>query len=82
MTSLQETASALPEMPARMQGLVSCPLCHTSHPSLTHEALESGIDWPCARCGQRWDARRLAAVAAYAEWAAARPGSTGGSGPL
>ena len=51
--------------------LVSCPLCHTTHPSLTYGALESGGDWRCHRCGQRWDAKRLATVAGYAAWAAA-----------
>jgi len=50
-------------------------LCHTEHPWLTSEALESGADWPCARCGQQWDARRLASVAAYAAWVAAQPRS-------
>lgn len=45
--------------------LVSCPLCHMTHPSLTYGALESGADWRCSRCGQRWDAERLATVAAY-----------------
>ena len=48
--------------------LVSCPLCHTTHPSLTRDALEAGGDWRCTRCGQRWDASRIATVAAYAEW--------------
>jgi hypothetical protein len=66
--------------------LVSCPLCHTTHPSLTGDALEAGGHWRCIRCDQRWDARRLATVAAYAAWVAtedtrargrgaARPGS-------
>jgi hypothetical protein len=48
--------------------LVSCPLCHTTHPSLTRNAVQAGEDWRCNRCGQRWGARRLAAVAAYAAW--------------
>src|SRR6185312_1279806 len=52
--------------------LVSCPLCHTTHPSLTRDALEAGGDWQCTRCGQRWDARRLATVAAYAAWVVAQ----------
>lgn len=51
--------------------LVSCSLCHTTHPSLTRDALEAAGDWRCSRCGQRWSARRLATVAAYAAWAAA-----------
>ena len=52
--------------------LASCPLCHTTHPSLTRDALEAGGDWRCTRCGQRWDARRLATVAAYAAWVVAQ----------
>lgn len=52
--------------------LVSCPLCHTTDPSLTRDAVEAGGDWRCTRCGQRWDARRLATVAAYAAWVVAQ----------
>ena len=46
----------------------TCPLCHTSA-TLTQRAIETGGDWRCVRCGQRWDAARLATVAAYAAWA-------------
>jgi len=46
---------------------VSCPMCRTSA-SLTQSALDAGGDWRCVRCGQRWDAVRLAAVATYAAW--------------
>jgi hypothetical protein len=49
-------------------------LCHTPHPSLTHQALEAGSDWRCVRCGQLWGARRLETVAAYAAWVAEREG--------
>ena len=49
-----------------------CPGCHTPHPSLTHQGLAGGVGWQCVRCGERWDARRLAAVAAYAAWVAER----------
>jgi predicted Zn finger-like uncharacterized protein len=45
-----------------------CPMCHTSA-SVTQAAVDAGGDWRCVRCGQHWDARRLATVAAYAEWA-------------
>jgi hypothetical protein len=44
-----------------------CPMCHTSA-TLSQSALEAGGDWRCVRCGQHWDAARLAAVAAYATW--------------
>lgn len=45
----------------------TCPMCHTST-FLTYDTIEAGGDWRCVRCGQHWDARRLAAVAAYAAW--------------
>jgi hypothetical protein len=45
----------------------TCPMCHTSA-TLSQSALEAGGDWRCVRCGQHWDAARLAAVAAYAAW--------------
>jgi hypothetical protein len=47
----------------------TCPLCHTSA-TLTQTAIEAGGAWVCVRCGQHWDAARLAAVAAYAVWSA------------
>ena len=50
---------------------VACPMCHTPA-SLTRSALEAGDHWRCARCGQHWDAVRLAAVAGYAAWALER----------
>ena len=40
-------------------------MCHTSAP-LSESGLEAGGDWRCVRCGQHWDAARLATVAAYA----------------
>jgi len=51
---------------------VSCPLCHTVAPAMTGEALAAGGDWRCAQCHQNWSATRLATVAAYAEYCAAR----------
>jgi hypothetical protein len=42
-------------------------MCHTSA-RLSQSDLEAGGDWRCVRCGQHWDAARLAAVAAYAAW--------------
>ena len=45
----------------------TCPMCHASA-TLSQSALEAGGDWQCVRCGQHWDAARLAAVAAYAVW--------------
>jgi hypothetical protein len=51
---------------------LACPLCHTVAPALTDAALSAGADWRCAVCHQMWNARRLATVAAYAEYCAAR----------
>jgi transcription elongation factor Elf1 len=69
VASIPEAASVeLLEPVPDGSGLVSCPLCHTTHQSLTRDAVETGGDWRCTRCGQRWDARRLATVAAYAAW--------------
>jgi predicted Zn finger-like uncharacterized protein len=48
-----------------------CPMCHTST-SVLQSAIEAGGHWRCVRCGQHWDAGRLGAVAAYAEWAGDR----------
>ena len=42
----------------------TCPFCHTANMSLTNDALAAGAWWRCARCGQRWDARRLSTAAA------------------
>jgi transcription elongation factor Elf1 len=51
--------------------LAACPFCHTDS-SVSHTTLESaGEGWQCVRCGQRWDAQRLATVAAYTAWASA-----------
>ena len=61
------TATLLDDEPDII-GSTTCPLCHTSA-TLTQSALEAGGDWRCVRCGQHWDARRLATVAAYTAWA-------------
>ena len=39
---------------------------------MTNGAVDAGADWRCARCGQQWDAVRLAAVAAYNVWLSER----------
>jgi transcription elongation factor Elf1 len=46
----------------------TCPLCHTADRSMTNLSVSAGADWHCGRCGQRWDAVRLATVTAYAVW--------------
>ena len=47
----------------------TCPFCHTARALLSTGAGEAPGDWRCGRCGQRWDASRLATVAVYARWA-------------
>jgi transposase len=49
----------------------TCPLCHTVN-SMTDAALAAGGGWHCLTCGQRWDADRLATVAAYERYVADR----------
>ena len=49
-------------------GLAMCPSCHTQDRTMTNLAVSAGADWQCSRCGSRWDAVRLATVAAYAVW--------------
>ena len=43
-----------------------CPLCHSVDTSISAAALAAGGSWKCVSCGLRWDAERLATVAAYA----------------
>jgi hypothetical protein len=62
----QVTAVVLDDEPDILHS-ATCPMCHTSA-TLSLSALEAGGDWRCVRCGQHWDARRLATVAAYAAW--------------
>lgn len=60
-----------PATDTRMQerlGFATCPSCRTTDAAMTYDALGKGADWQCARCGQKWSARRMATVAAYAEW--------------
>lgn len=50
---------------------LTCPLCHTPT-SLTQSVIDADADWRCVTCGQRWDATRLSAVAAYVAWVVER----------
>ena len=54
------------------EGFAECPGCHMVDTTLTNASLAAGGDWRCQRCGQRWDRGRIATVAAYAAWDAAR----------
>ena len=40
-------------------------MCHTLDAAMTDSALAAGGYWLCTRCGQTWDASRLAVRAAY-----------------
>ena len=69
--SLNTPSALVPEL----GGLATCPSCHTQDRSMTNLAVSAGADWQCSRCGSRWDAVRLATVAAYAVWLAAHTSS-------
>jgi len=70
LSQRQTSVTVLDDDPGLIQS-VSCPMCHTGA-SLTQSALQAGEAWRCVRCGQHWDAGRVAAVAAYAVWDADR----------
>ena len=61
-----QAATALPDVEQVVQRLATCPLCHTTDLSLSDDGFAAGEGWRCIRCGQRWDSRRLATVAAHA----------------
>jgi hypothetical protein len=67
--SQPHTAAALDDEPDVVRP--ACPMCHTPA-SLSQSALDAGGAWRCVRCGQHWDAGRLAAVAAYTAWVVER----------
>jgi hypothetical protein len=71
-------ATALLDVEPLVQRHATCPLCHTIQVSLSNDALAAGEGWQCARCGQRWDARRLATAAASAARALEPSTATGG----
>ena len=58
----------LSDVQRELSALAACPLCHTVAGSLTVRALDAGGEWECSRCGQHWDAARLATGAAYDAW--------------
>jgi predicted Zn finger-like uncharacterized protein len=61
-------ASAVrPDGERDLRSAAMCPMCHTSA-SVAQSTIEAGGEWRCVRCGQHWDAARLATVAAYAGW--------------
>jgi len=70
--SLIDDTAAVRGADQKLSQRAVCPGCQTAHPSLTWDGPVAGIAWKCGRCGQQWDAGRLAAVAAYETWAAER----------
>ena len=74
----QALSAALPlDVPAtdtavESEGFATCPRCHMVDAALTDASLAAGGYWRCGRCGSSWDQTRLASVAAYAAWDAAR----------
>jgi hypothetical protein len=71
-TPMSSPATVTPEL----VGVATCLSCHTEDATLSNRAVAAGADWRCRRCGQRWDASRLATAAAYASWLAASPSET------
>jgi ribosomal protein L37AE/L43A len=67
LSLLPPTAALLDDQPDVLRP-GECPMCHTT--SLTQSARDTGGAWQCVRCGQHWNAERLAAVAGYAVWVA------------
>jgi transposase-like protein len=68
---MNASAILVPELGAA----ATCLSCHTKDATLTHGAVAAGAGWRCRRCGQQWDADRLATVAAYDGWVSARGGA-------
>ena len=51
--------ATLVDLEPRTSGVALCPMCETTRPSENEDLRETGCDWLCVRCGQRWDATRL-----------------------
>jgi transposase len=61
-----------PSIAATADSSCTCPMCHTVDAAMTASALATGGYWLCIRCGQEWDANRLATRAAYTAYAGTR----------
>jgi hypothetical protein len=64
--------AGLTEAVAEPEGFAACPTCHMVDAALTSASLAAGGHWRCGRCGQVWDQKRIAIVAAYGAWESAR----------
>ena len=73
-SSRTHTIVAAPVAAPGVLPTATCPMCHTPT-SVTQSAIHAGGAWRCLRCGQHWDAGRLAAVAAYDAWMVDQAGS-------
>ena len=71
-TALEAVYPITSAAPVEPEGFATCPMCHTVDATLTNASLAAGEHWRCGRCGQMWDQKRLATVAAYAAWDLAR----------
>jgi transcription elongation factor Elf1 len=67
---LNQTLPQVTTTARKAAGFATCPLCQMAEATMADGAVEQGAAWQCARCGQRWDAARLATVGAYAAWVA------------
>ena len=67
---MNETLPRVATTAQKAAGLVTCPLCRMAEATMADGAVEKSGGWRCVRCGQRWDAARLATVGAYAVWVA------------
>jgi len=57
-----------------VEGFAACPTCGMVDVTMTNAEVAVGGYWRCQRCGQQWDKKRLATVAAFDAWVAARTG--------
>ena len=48
--------------------LITCPSCHTARAGVTNDTWDTGGQWRCERCGEKWTRSRLATVAEYEAW--------------
>jgi hypothetical protein len=67
-SGLRTAAATSPGDPCEYLDYATCPLCHTTDTTMTNDAVRSGADWLCGRCGQTWSGARLATVTAYEVW--------------
>jgi hypothetical protein len=67
-STVEQTLPQVATTAQKAAGFVICPLCHMAEATMADDVIEKSAGWQCTRCGQRWDATRLATVGAYAAW--------------